>query len=1820
MSRAIDRLSYLHASDYEFVPDLASTFDPCKNLNDVFQSIPIEEVDVENLKVYLRVRPSLRDEQQANEDTHVDILDNHSIILTAPASSNTFKNSTNGITKLSQKFTFSQIYGPTINQKELFNGSTLGLVKDFINGQNCLLFTYGATNSGKTFTVQGTPNDAGILPRALEVLFNTVGEQQYEANDLKPRYFCGVSRLEESDIRKEEEKKERIFKITSDLGSTFSQSTMSLSKISFGDCSLNTSDPSAASDISRVSSVIDNRCQDDTALEVDNSENTVYAIFVSFAEIYNEYIYDLLEKMPTCKKNKRNPLMLGEDRNSAIYVKGLQEVRVRSAEEAWKLLEIGRQNLHFAATRLNHNSSRSHCIFTIKLIRMADSQNPHVARVSMLSMCDLAGAERAGKTHGSHDRLKEAGNINSSLLVLSRCIEALRRNQMQKGNKKREVPVPYRDSKLTRLFQSFFLGRGKAAMIVNISKTPLLFDETLQVLKFSAIAKQVAISQAKESECQVKIPKRNSHFSKFIRQSFNSSGRLSVPWAKDEGEVTFGESEKGDDEVMETVKEEEEDEDERYEALVQLISSLKDELMKEHKEKVEMEERIREELCAEFSQQLVEIENSWSQRLKNQQARSEELTDYRINALMKSAKKINSRKRVRPEDDPDEEYVSSILLHREEQKVQEQATYIEELETEKKLMADEVEALKTSQKKTSELLIRSQEENSRLTFQLAQLTASFDKVNKELEATRKLSMTITTENLVVEELKRRVEENKTLIAEQDEEIKDLKEMLIECAEEFTAKQQECSTLAKSLEMSENTLAKQLVSISELENQILEARSIVSQYAAQLEEREQHTAELREQLDASKNVEQLFAEMKDLQDIAEAQKKKVWILEKKLSDKEHELNEALKKKENAVHQKEKIEEDYLRDKSKLLLELADLKRCGPQKTLASKESDEDLQLHIKITELEKQKEELEIEKGQIKNQLTESKDLFAHLQTANSNLESHFDTIQKENEKLKETVDELSSKLVHVQEERAEDQLDISAQRATTAEAVSQVHDYQKELKEKDEQISLLNQEIQDLQSQVKLLEEKSNDKDLKEEFKKLQEHSEVLSTEQNELQENVHKLKAEIATQKEEIDNLKQSTVPKEELLQMKEELANRLEEVGILQKEKEQQQKALDTKTEELEETNCLLKTMEEEKHSSVEKLTMDVSDKNSRIEDLEKEIQLLKSETENDMKYLSQVQDLETRLKDMKLQMEEILSSKSQLEEEAQLKNSKIEEQDSEICKLRAEIQVKDEEKKAFLEEVQTELDDLKKEKERLEGTLTSQQKETDRTIEQINLKKTELIEEISNLKLALQEMENCKSTLESQLSELPELQEREKVMKIHLEEMQQEKSLYEKKLLEQKESTECKEKLNQQEELLASLTKANEELKVKLSEIEGLNKTLNEQFKEKEEVIASLNAKVESLDYKLTQAEEELEAKRCEGSQSLKEARERYDILEKEVRAVREARQEEITQHRSQKDFQEQQLQQKDEEIKSLQQEVKKLLQQSISTISNTSQITIPETPKVKKESVELDEDILALKEQFRLSEAQKDALRQEVSGLKTQLEKLSLASDTSLFHCPTTIDSSKRSVECNNSQSDVESITTPCGRATRNRKGNPPLPTPSESLHLVLDTTEGDGSYFLSPTSVSTGSNKRAEKPQRTSRRIQSKRNVYDNSFENQESSWKPSKAGNDDEEEDEVWEPPAPAGKQPRTTRKTRGRKTKSHVYNPHTDQENKSSLANKAVDSQASDNGEDFKTPVQRRRRQLYNSTVEEPYECSPNMIELPPVQDSPHTVVRRQLRSKKKK
>ena len=366
-------------------------------------------------------------------------------------------------------------------------------VEDFLQGRNQLMFTYGATCSGKTFTIQGETDNPGILPRALDVLFNTINDRLLKTPDamlneisgrdndvfLKPIGFSGVSVCKQIDLDKMESAKRAVVQLGKDLcaisnASFFSSSEMSQDSLSshISDCSLQS--------LATMFPMLKNRLRDTNVVKsaqtTGETADIQYSVWISFAEIYNENIYDMLDKIPDVKrkgdKPRKLPLKLAEDKDGAVYVKGLKEIQVNSADEAYQLLMIGRENLQFAATRLNHHSSRSHCIFNIKIIKVPSNkiykEQPHLARISMLSFCDLAGSERIKKTLNTGDRQKEAGNINTSLLVLGRVIKALRHNQTSKDPRRHQV-VPYRDSKLTRLFQSYFTGRGKASMVRKLN-------------------------------------------------------------------------------------------------------------------------------------------------------------------------------------------------------------------------------------------------------------------------------------------------------------------------------------------------------------------------------------------------------------------------------------------------------------------------------------------------------------------------------------------------------------------------------------------------------------------------------------------------------------------------------------------------------------------------------------------------------------------------------------------------------------------------------------------------------------------------------------------------------------------------------------------------------------------------------------------------------------------------------------------------------------------------------------------------------------------------------------------------------------------------------------------------------------------------------------------------------------------------------------------------------------------------------------------------------------------------------------------------------
>nr|XP_027781786.2 kinesin-like protein KIF23 isoform X2 [Marmota flaviventris] len=232
--------------------------------------------------------------------------------------------------------------------------------------------------------------------------------------------------------------------------------------------------------------------------EVD--EDSVYGVFVSYIEIYNNYIYDLLEEVPfdPIKPKLPQSKMLREDKNHNMYVAGCTEVEVKSTEEAFEVFWRGQKKRRIANTHLNRESSRSHSVFNIKLVQApldADGDNVLQEKeqiiISQLSLVDLAGSERTNRTKAEGNRLREAGNINQSLMTLRTCMEVLRENQMYGTNKM----VPYRDSKLTHLFKNYFDGEGKVRMIVCVNPKAEDYEESLQVMRFAEVTQEVEVAR-----------------------------------------------------------------------------------------------------------------------------------------------------------------------------------------------------------------------------------------------------------------------------------------------------------------------------------------------------------------------------------------------------------------------------------------------------------------------------------------------------------------------------------------------------------------------------------------------------------------------------------------------------------------------------------------------------------------------------------------------------------------------------------------------------------------------------------------------------------------------------------------------------------------------------------------------------------------------------------------------------------------------------------------------------------------------------------------------------------------------------------------------------------------------------------------------------------------------------------------------------------------------------------------------------------------------------------------------------------------------------
>ncbi|XP_028968368.1 kinesin-like protein KIF23 [Galendromus occidentalis] len=403
---------------------------------------------MDRYKVYLRLKPLSAGETDVSE------LQNDKTLIIHPGLYG----------KRAVRYSFRGVFEPTSSQQEVFRRLALPAIRNVLSGKPALIFVNGVEASGKTHTLIGTPEDAGILPRALDVLFNSIPPNlQAMKFAIKPDTFNGYeARLTEDAMI---DRQNVLIESGSRIG---------------------IEDDTAEGRPSPEQSPWARRDRwklDETKVAADIPDDCRIAVFVQFVEIRNNCVYDLLDE--TTHENRGHSWKnIRHDSSKSTYVSGANEIEVENADEAMDIYLRGESRKQIAQSESNAENFGSHTVFTIKIVQAPVSQktgdlvlDKDFITVTQLHLVNLAGCV------GNYT----AKSLDYTSLCLRSCLNILRENQMEGGDKK----IPYRDSRLTHLFKSFFEGIGGIKMLLCINPRVEDLAETLEVLKFAEIAEDI---------------------------------------------------------------------------------------------------------------------------------------------------------------------------------------------------------------------------------------------------------------------------------------------------------------------------------------------------------------------------------------------------------------------------------------------------------------------------------------------------------------------------------------------------------------------------------------------------------------------------------------------------------------------------------------------------------------------------------------------------------------------------------------------------------------------------------------------------------------------------------------------------------------------------------------------------------------------------------------------------------------------------------------------------------------------------------------------------------------------------------------------------------------------------------------------------------------------------------------------------------------------------------------------------------------------------------------------------------------------------------
>ena len=366
-----------------------------------------EKFTKNNMLVAVRARPLSKSELEDSNFNTISIPDKDKITITAPTeyipddmSGIYLAGEQIKITKVKEvSYNYDFVFDENTTQDEVYRCTTSNLVKQVVDGYSATILAYGATGSGKTYTMVGKGENCGLMIRSIRDLFKIIN----------------------------------------------------------------------------------------------NDKERIYSIKISYIEVYNEILKDLLSD-----NNNKNLPELRTDPNKGVVLQGAENKQVLNEEDAFKLITIGNKRRTEKQTDRNKFSSRSHAVLQIYLEIQEQNNNLNSNNYNNFNnfnndtsfgkfiLVDLAGSEKTSSNIKSNS---ETGSINKSLLALGKCI-----NLLLTQNKKF---IPFRESKLTRILQEPLSGNGRIVMIATVSPSILNFDETMFTLQFANRAKSMKIHMKK---------------------------------------------------------------------------------------------------------------------------------------------------------------------------------------------------------------------------------------------------------------------------------------------------------------------------------------------------------------------------------------------------------------------------------------------------------------------------------------------------------------------------------------------------------------------------------------------------------------------------------------------------------------------------------------------------------------------------------------------------------------------------------------------------------------------------------------------------------------------------------------------------------------------------------------------------------------------------------------------------------------------------------------------------------------------------------------------------------------------------------------------------------------------------------------------------------------------------------------------------------------------------------------------------------------------------------------------------------------------------